>query len=175
MAVALERPVPDFELPSLAEPERRYRLSDFRGQIVVVLFWAATCPMCRRYNRYLEGFAESYHSRGVKLLAIDSHRWDTPERIDFVLGKRYPRFPLLHDADGSVARLFGVDVTPTVYVLDREGVLRYWGAIDDMSFEKYWPDVNYLEEAVDALILGQEVSDPYNPPVGCDLELAVPA
>lgn len=175
MAVALGQPLPDFELPALQDPGRRYRLNDYRGGIVVVLFWAATCPMCRRYNPYLEGFADSYRSRGVRLLAVDSHLWDTPERLRFTLGKRYPRFPILLDRDGAVARQFGAEVTPTVYVADREGLLRYWGAIDDMSFEKYWPDVNYLAEAVDALLLEQEVADPYNPPVGCELELAVPA
>ncbi|MCZ7567352.1 MAG: redoxin domain-containing protein [Ardenticatenaceae bacterium] len=175
MAVALGQPLPDFELPSLQEPERRFRLIDERGKIVVVLFWAATCPMVRRYNRYLEGFADSYRSQGVRPLAVDSHLWDTPERLRFTLGRRLPRFPILIDRDGAVARQFGVEVTPTVYVADRDGVLRYWGAIDDMSLEKHWPDVNYLEKAVDALLLEQEVADPSDPPVGCELELAVPA
>lgn len=175
MAVTLGQPLPDFELPSLQEPDRRYRLSDHRGHIVVLVFWAATCGMCRRYNRYLEGFADTYRAQGVRFLAIDSHLWDTPERLNFILGRRSPRFPILLDQDGAVARHFGVEVTPTVYVADRDGILRYWGAIDDMTHEKHWPDVNHLEEAVDALLLGQEVADPFNPPAGCELELAVPA
>jgi peroxiredoxin len=175
MAVTVGQPVRDWELPALRDPSLLHRLSDYRGSVVVLLFWAATCPMCRRYNRYLDGFAATYRSRGAVLLGISSSAWDTPDRIRLALRNQMPQFPVLRDADGAVARAFGVAVTPTVYVLDREGVLRYWGALDDRTVERLWPTTNYLEEAVDRLLLERDMPDPHNPPVGTELRLPAAA
>jgi peroxiredoxin len=175
MAVTLGQPVREWELPSLENPSRLHRLSDYRGRLVVQLFWAATCPMCRRYNSYLDGFAATYHSKGAILLGISSSTSDTPDRVRLVLRNQVPQFPILRDADGAVARAFGVTVTPTVYVLDREGVLRYWGAIDDRTPDRLWPATNYLEEVVDRLLLERDLPDPHNPPVGTSLRLPAAA
>lgn len=170
MAITVGQQVPDFTLHDL--DGKPYSLSQYKGRIVVLLFWAATCDVTQRYTAYLNSFYETYKPRGVVVLGIDSHAWDTPERIRWVLEERQIEFPLLRDADGKVADLFGVTVTPTVCVIDREGVLRYWGAIDDRTHDKPWPDIIYLENAVDALLLGQEVDDPQNEPWGCPIERA---
>lgn len=172
MALSVGQPAPDFTLPALSRRDDQYRLSSYRGKIVVIAFWSPTCSTCRRYIPYLDGFAEIYRSRGVQLLAITSHLWDTPEKVEAIFRRRRPRFPILRDADGTVARQFGTEITPTVYVVDEQGVLRYWGAIDDRDPANGWSDVNYLQEAVEALLLGEEVAVPHVPPSGRQLVLA---
>nr|WP_290666949.1 redoxin domain-containing protein [Ardenticatena sp.] len=171
MAVGVNQPAPDFELQDLQG--KVYRLSDYKGKIVVLIFWAATCDVSRRYVPYLNGFADTYWARGVVTLGIDSHAFDTEERLNLVLRKRPLTFPLLLDRDGKVAETFGVTITPTAIVLDGEGVVRYWGAIDDRSEDKPAPNTLYLENAVDALLLGDEVPDPQNEPWGCEIERTV--
>ncbi len=168
MSVSIGQQVPDFTLPDLEGKE--YRLGEYRGHIVVLVFWAATCDVTQRYAAYLNGFYEAYKPRGVVVLGVDAHAWDTPERIRWALEEHRIEFPVLRDADGRVADLFGVTVTPTVCVIDRDGRLRYWGAIDDRTADKPWPNVVYLENAVDALLLGNEVDDPRNEPWGCPIE-----
>lgn len=170
MALFIGQEVDDFEVSDLAG--NTYRLSDYRGRKIVVLVeWSASCSVSRLYVSYLNGFYEAYKSRGVVVLAVDSHAWDTDERIRWASEQQPLRFPLLRDEDGEVAKLLGTSTTPTVYVIDRDGTLRYMGAIDDRSDQKLSPDVLYLEDAVDALLLDTDVEDPQNDPWGCELEI----
>ena len=172
VAVSAGDIAPDFTLPALSRHDSEHRLSDYRGKIVVLAFWSPACSTCRRYTSYFEGLAEVYRSRGVEFLAIASQFWDTRERINAIFHRRPPRFPILLDSQGMVARRFGVEVIPTVYLLDRQGVVQYWGAIDDWDPVEKTTDINYLQEALDALLLGQELPFSYIPPTGREIALA---
>lgn len=170
MALFIGQEVDDFELPDIRGTV--YRLSDYRGKKIVVLIeWSVSCTICKLYISYLNGFAKAYKSRGVVVLGIDSHVWDTKERIDWALEEDPVQFPLLYDKDGDVAKMLGTSITPTAYIVDKEGALRYMGAIDDRNDNKRSPDVHYLEDAVDSLLLDTDVEDPQNDPWGCELEL----
>lgn len=171
MALFIGQDVDDFELQDI--DGHSYRLSDYRGKkIVVLVTWSVSCTVSQMYVPYLNGFYRAYRSRGVEVWAIISHVWDTEERIRWALEEKSLQFPLLYDKDGEVARLLDATVTPTVYVIDRDGALRYMGAIDDRTRQQRSPNVMYVEEAVDALLLGSDVQDPQNEPWGCELELA---
>jgi peroxiredoxin len=112
---------PDFELQD-TEGER-HRLSDYRGQPVLINFWATWCPPCREeipsMNRAWARIAEE----GIVMLAINVGE---DEDTIFVFTADYPAdFPVLLDRDGEVIAQWPVKGLPTTYIVDPEGRIAY--------------------------------------------------
>jgi peroxiredoxin len=113
-------PAPDFVLK--AASGKNYRLSEYRGQVVIVSFWASWCGECRSQLEGLTSLYDRYAGSGVEMLAVSLDReldqvTDTADAID--LG-----FPALHDAGGAVGEEYDVDRLPYVVLVDRDGVVR---------------------------------------------------
>lgn len=159
--------VADFELSTMTGTE--YRISDYRNQILVIDFWSAECPVSQKYDTYLKKFVNSYGPQGVTLLAIDSNVYEDEGDILRTSRKQELNFPILRDARNRVADYFDALTTPHVFVLDQSRRLRYRGAIDDITFRNKVATVNYLEQAVDALLQGQELSRRESEPYGCTI------
>ena len=98
-------PAPDFELP--ASDGRVYRLADFRGREAVVLAWfpKAFTSGCAAECASLEAGSEAVRSFRVRLFGANMDHPDTNREFAAALGLRYP---ILSDADGRVARAYGV-------------------------------------------------------------------
>jgi peroxiredoxin len=111
---------PDFVLKSLAGAN--LRLSEYRGEIVMLSFWATWCGDCRAQLEQLGAMRERYQDAGVELLAVslDQNRHQADELVAG-LGVRYP---VLHDVGGEVGRLYDVDRMPVMVLIDRGGVVR---------------------------------------------------
>ncbi len=115
------RPAADFDLE--ATGGRRYRLSDLKGKIVLVNFWATWCGPCVGEMSLLATTYEKYKAQGVEILAVSTDEASDHGRVkEFAEGQRLP-FPVLYD-DG-VARRFGVNGYPTTVFIDRQGNVRY--------------------------------------------------
>jgi peroxiredoxin len=119
----VEKPftAPDFTLTS--EGGKSYHLADFRGQVVVINFWATWCPPCRREMPSMERMWEKIKDKGVVVFAID-----VGEDADTVFEFRgsYPMsFPLLLDLDGSVINKFPVTGLPTTYIVNPQGMVTH--------------------------------------------------
>jgi peroxiredoxin len=111
---------PDFVLKSVTGAN--LRLSEYRGQVVMVSFWASWCGDCRAQLEGLEDLYSRYSSAGFQLLAIslDTTRRqasDTAESMDVA-------YPVLHDAGGEVGKLYSVEKTPVAVLIDRDGIVR---------------------------------------------------
>ena len=144
---------------------KKHNLYDYLGKIVVVNFWSAECPWTKRFD---DSVSEMMGKRGeeVVLLQIASNANESLDLITSVAEER-GLDPILLDNDQVVARMFGAFTTPHVFVIDREGILRYQGAWDDVKFRQPEPTVNYLEQAVEAL-LAWNLPVPYSvDPYGC--------
>jgi hypothetical protein len=74
---------------------------------------------------------------------------------------------LLHDPDQQVADLYGAQTTPHLFVVDPEGILRYQGALDDVTFRRRVPTQQYLLQAVAALLAGELPEVDQTPVYGC--------
>jgi peroxiredoxin len=114
-------PAPDFAAKSSAG--RNVRLSELRGQVVLINFWASWCSPCRQELPLLGKIYTQYRSAGFALLAVnvDDNRKDAEgmlKRLDL-------KFPTLFDGGKSVAKLYGVDTMPATLVIDRDGRVRY--------------------------------------------------
>jgi peroxiredoxin len=111
---------PDFVLKSVAGVN--LRLSEFRGRVVMLNFWASWCGDCRAELRSLAESHALYRDTGLELLAVSVDRTAAQARD---AADAWPAdFPVLHDAGGEVARLYAVTELPMTVLIDREGRIR---------------------------------------------------
>lgn len=159
----INQPAPDFELPDLhGHP---HRLSAYRGKIVIVNFWSAECPHSERADRSLMACLVQWGGE-VELLPVAANRSEALQAVEEAArSRRLPR--VLIDAEHVVADLYEAVATPHVFVVDRHGILRYRGAVDDVTFRHRTATRFYLEEAVEALLAGRLPALPETPAYGC--------
>jgi peroxiredoxin len=154
---------PDFELLDLQG--KLHKLSDYRGEIVIINFWSAECPHSERADYSLLDLLER-HKGQLVLLSIASNRNESLQLVEEVSKTRHIPEILL-DAEHVVADLYDAITTPHVFVVDREGVLRYRGAIDDVTFRQRKATRFFVEEAVEALLNGRLPALAETPAYGC--------
>ena len=104
----------------------------------------------------------------VVLLSIASNRSESTQSIEEAAETR--RLPIvLIDADHFVADLYEAQTTPHVFVMDRNGFLRYRGAVDDVTFRQRKTTRFFLDEAVEALLEGYFLALAETPAYGCTI------
>ncbi len=162
-SVHINEPAPDFVLPDLNGD--LVQLSGFRGKIVVLNFWSCECPHSDRTDRQIMSMLVQWQE-DVALLSVAPNRIETPEAIAQAARARHLPLVLL-DAVHRVADLYGAQTTPQVFVIDRSGILRYQGAVDDVSFRQRRPTRFYLDEAIEALLAGHFPPITETPAYGC--------
>lgn len=112
---------PDFALNS--STGRNMRLSELRGEVVLINFWATWCGPCRQEMPQLGRLYEQYRAAGFTLLGVNID--DNRANAEAVVKKLGLHFPTLFDSDKRVARLYDVDTMPATLLIDRDGRVRY--------------------------------------------------
>ncbi len=163
----LNRLAPDFTLPAVAGG--RLSLSDMRGFIVVINFWSAECTWSRRADVLLVYRALTWEARGVRIVGIASCSNESESEIRFEMQARHLRYPVALDFDQRVAELYRAEMTPHFFVLDRQGMTRYVGALDDATEASRNAKTYYLDQAVNALLNNRAPKPAYTPAFGCRL------
>jgi peroxiredoxin len=109
---------PDFVLKSVSG--KNLRLSEYRGDVVMLSFWATWCGDCRAQLEHLGAMRDRYRDAGIELLAVslDQSARQASE------GSAGASYPVLHDAGGEVGRLYDVTKMPVMVLIDRGGVVR---------------------------------------------------
>ncbi|HEX6240706.1 MAG TPA: TlpA disulfide reductase family protein [Polyangiales bacterium] len=116
---------PDFSLPLVdanARGDERVRLSDQRGKVVVLDFWASWCAPCRHSVPLLNGIRARFGER-VALYGINSEEAG-PGQLAFVALHWGMKYPVLSDPDLRVQLAYQVQAFPTMVVVDPEGKVR---------------------------------------------------
>ena len=141
--VSPPRAAPDFRLPDM--DEAMHALSDYRGKVVMLNFWATWCPPCRREMPSMQRLYEKYRERGLEVVAVN--QFEDPDLVFEFTGRLSlePTFPILFDRESRVSEQFKVKGLPTTYLLDREGKIRY-RAIGGREFDH--PEVEALIEGL---------------------------
>ena len=153
---------------------KTYAFKPADGKISVVFFTCNQCPYAKAFEPRLIEIAQKYQTRGVRFYAIDpndENRYseETMENMRArATSKGYP-YPYLKDGDSSVARAYGARVTPHVYVIDGNGLLRYRGYVDDSARPEERTRTG-LTDALDALIANREVPMTATHAFGCSIK-----
>ncbi|MEF7615104.1 TlpA disulfide reductase family protein [Aquincola sp. MAHUQ-54] len=126
-AARIGEAAPDFERAALAaagEPPSQ-RLAGLRGRVVLLDFWASWCAPCRQSLPVYEQLQSALADQGFVLVAVNVDRnVQDAQRLLATLRLEALARHAVHDADGRVATLYGVQAMPSSYLIDRRGVVR---------------------------------------------------
>ncbi|EST54516.1 cytochrome C biogenesis protein [Brevibacillus panacihumi W25] len=115
---------PDFELRTLEN--ERIRLSELKGQKVILNLWATWCPPCRAEMPDMQAFYEQEKDQGVTILAVNLFDTEQGEEQVAAFLKDYGiTFPVVLDEGKQISRLYRAISIPTSYIIDSQGVIQY--------------------------------------------------
>jgi len=114
-------PAPDFTLKSRGGAN--IKLSELRGQVVMINFWASWCGPCRQEMPLLEQIYQHYQPMGFTLLGINVE--EDSAAADKVLKEIPVSFPVLYDNRNRVSESYQVRAMPSTILIDRDGQVRY--------------------------------------------------
>jgi cytochrome c biogenesis protein CcmG, thiol:disulfide interchange protein DsbE len=118
LAQGEREPAPEFELPRLSGSGVE-SLDDYRGQVVVLNFWASWCEPCREESPLLQRWHERIEERGGTVLGVDA--FDEIGRARAFVDEYGLTYPMLRDGEGSTRESFGILGFPETFVIDRQG------------------------------------------------------
>lgn len=129
----------DFTLQTL--DGTRASLSDYRGQVVLVNFWATWCPPCRAEIPALEAAYKTHRDDGLVILGVSVE--DPPELIELFLEDFDITYPILLDRNGAVYRAYRAPGLPTTVLVDRDGIIqvRHIGELSARELDQYLSEV----------------------------------
>ena len=113
---------PDFSVPRL-DDGALVRLADLRGQVVLLDFFSPSCVGCVGATPKLNRLFARYGGRGFTILSMSQTEDTEAELVAFVERRRIT-YPVAVDGAGAVSEAYGIYATPTVLILDPEGVIR---------------------------------------------------
>lgn len=114
---------PDFSLASIRTGETQ-SLSDFRGYVVLLEFWRSTCSACRSSMLAVEELRAKYADDGV-IVVLVSQDVTAEEARALLDDQGYDEFIAVHDIAGAARELYGVELIPRLFIIDRQGIVRH--------------------------------------------------
>lgn len=164
----------DFTLTGI--DDNQHKLSDYAGSgALALIFTCNHCPYVLAWEDRLIQLQADFADRGVRFVAIcanDSEKYPTdsfPAMKEHAAEKGF-NFPYLHDETQEVARAYGAERTPEIFLFDQNGALRYHGAPDDNYDDPSAVAAHYLRDALEAVLAGNAPETATTPPVGCTIK-----
>ncbi len=169
---------PNFSLPDTVSG-KTIDLSNFKNKIrgIVIIFSCNHCPWVIKWEDKMIELARKFEPKGVPFIVISSndiikYPQDSPtEMAKRAKQKNYP-FPYLFDETQEVARLYGAQVTPHIFLFDSDLHLIYRGAIDDNPDKENRPTQEYLKDAIEALLANKPdlIKTSTTKAIGCSIK-----
>jgi peroxiredoxin len=173
-------PAPEFALPGV--DGQIHRLADYANSpILVIVFTCNHCPIAQMYEQRIQRLYDDYRDKGVAVVAIQpnapealrideldsSDMSDTLAEMKIRVAYKHLTYPYLYDGETqSVARAYGPQATPHVFVFDRDRKLRYEGRFDN-SYRAELVKTQDARNAIDALLAGKPVDITHTGVFGC--------
>jgi len=129
---------PDFLLKSVDGKD--VRLSDYRGRVVLLNFWATWCPPCRSEMPSIESLNRKMSGYDFTILAVSIDGFETSQLRNIVSPNNYT-FTVLHDPEQRVADIYLISGIPTTYIIDKNGVI-----IDKSVGAEYWDSDDRIKQ-----------------------------
>ena len=167
---------PDFALPGV--DGTTCRLSHFADKPVLgIIFMCNHCPYVKATIDRMIALQRDYESRGVQLVGINANETrnypedDLAHMVQWAKAKQF-NFPYLRDETQAVARAYGAERTPHIFLFDHDRKLRYTGALDDNTQDPSKVTRRYLRDAIDALLANRPVGESQTSAMGCSIKWA---
>ena len=164
----------DFKLKSV--DGKMYSMANYKdAKGFIVVFTCNTCPFAVKYEDRVNQLAKKYKSKGYVLLAINSNDPEVQPADTYALMKEKAKdkgfaFPYLVDEGQKIYPQYGATKTPHVFLLDKNLVVKYIGAIDDNADDASAVKERYLENAIAALESGKDPSPALTKAIGCSIK-----
>ncbi len=180
-AVETGKPAPDFKFTDINGVE--HSIAGFKGKNVILEWTNPGCPFVVKF--YKNGDMAKFQEEALKTpdtvwisinsSAVGKEGHLTVEEAKKQFAENFKSTAYVIDASGEFGKLYGAKTTPHMFVIDKEGVLRYQGAIDSIkSFDS--EDIakadNYVLDALDAIATGAGVAVSSTEPYGCSVKYA---
>lgn len=130
------------EAPNIALPGANgqlIKLSDFKGQVVMVNFWASWCQPCRTEMPLIEDLYQRYKKIGFTVLGVNVD--EDPKNGQKMLKETPVSFPVVYDSKNKFIEKYQVQAMPSTYMVDRKGNIREihrgYKDGDEAEYEKY--------------------------------------
>jgi peroxiredoxin len=155
---------------------KKHSLADHKQKkAIAVIFSCNHCPYVKAYDDRMIALAREYAAKGVQFLLINandpvkypSDNFD--QMVSHAREKNYP-FPYLHDATQEIAKAYGAQRTPEIFLFDGALMLRYHGTVDDKADDANAVTKRYLKDALDAVLVGKEPIVKETAAVGCTIK-----
>ena len=165
----------DFKLKSV--DNKMYSMADYKdAKGFIVVFTCNHCPFAVKYEDRIIDLAKKYKSKGYVLLAINPNDPAAQPEDSFELMQKRAKekkftFPYLFDEGQKIYPQYGATKTPHVFLLDKNLVVKYIGAIDDNVEDASQVKEKYLENAIAALEKGQEPTPNTTKAIGCSIKV----
>jgi len=179
-AAEVGKPAPDFTATDING--KTIKLTDYKGKVVVLESYNLECPFCANHFKTgaMQELQKEMTDKGIVWLMVNSvnpknSNYRTPEQARAEWTKeKIQATALIHDSEGTVGKAYGMQTTPHMFVIDKEGVLVYDGAIDDKADPNHDPRKarNYVREAVGKVQAGEKVEVAHTKPYGCSVKYA---
>jgi peroxiredoxin len=166
---------PVFTLPDARDGE--VTLDPSAAAATVVVFTANGCPYALAWHDRIQQVARDYAARDVTVIQVVGND-ETGHPEDSVASMRQrvesgeTAGPYLRDADQEAVAAYGATATPEVFVLDRQGIVRYHGAPDE-DYDNPAENARWVREALDDTLAGRDVRRPQTSPAGCSTKWRV--
>jgi thiol-disulfide isomerase/thioredoxin len=122
-------------------------LSDFKGKVIILDFWASWCGPCRKEIPFLVKLSDELKNKDVKILAVNEDKKAEAANKFIEKLEKQPVFPIIWDKDNEFPPKYLVDAMPTTFFIDKKGIVRFIHVGFKDSFEKdYRDEINQLLE-----------------------------
>ena len=174
------KPAPDFTAKDING--KTHKLADYKGKIIVLEEYNLDCPFCA--NHFKSGAMQELQayaaSKGVVWLLVNSVNAKASNYRNPAAAKKewqaekIKAAAWIDDSSGAIGKAYGLQTTPHMIVIDKNGTVAYNGAIDDdpSTDENPRKARNYVREAIDKLVAGQKPSVTTTKPYGCGVKYA---
>jgi peroxiredoxin len=150
--------------------ESSLTLSDIKEDVVVLVFLANHCPVVQQYEDRIIDLTNDYKGKSVKVVgvAVSNQDGDRLPGIKNYMKEKGSTYVYGHDETQQIGRAYGATNTPQFFVLDKDRVIRYLGALDD-NMQDNKVQKTYVRDAIDAVLKGESVEISETQPKGCGI------
>lgn len=164
------KPAPAFS--GTDQDGKQHSLKDYLGKVVVLEWTSTECPFVLGHyeKKNMTTVYDILKDKPVVWLAIDSSHFSNAKDAKDWAGRWSVPYKTILDSDGNIGKSYGALSTPHMFVIDKKGILRYDGAVDDDVGDSKPFKTNYPFAAAKALLDDKEVLVSSTQPYGCGIK-----